>query len=73
MHNLNLEAHLINAKCPKCDRIITEAISRLRSNLAVSCATCKHDFDIDESEFQQKVERIKKNIEQLKASIGKKH
>ncbi|MGL4675760.1 MAG: hypothetical protein ACRCXK_12965 [Wohlfahrtiimonas sp.] len=69
MHNLNLEAHLINAKCPKCDRIITEAISRLRSNLAVSCATCKHDFDIDEKEFQQKVEKIEANIKHLKESL----
>ncbi|WP_233145128.1 hypothetical protein, partial [Wohlfahrtiimonas populi] len=52
MHNLNLEAHLINAKCPKCAKIIAESISRL----TVSCTTCKHGFDIDENEFQQKVE-----------------
>ncbi|WP_077927664.1 hypothetical protein [Wohlfahrtiimonas populi] len=69
MHNLNLEAHLINAKCPKCARIITEAISRLRSNLTVSCTTCKHDFNIDESEFQQKVEKIEANIKHLKESL----
>lgn len=73
MHNLNLDAHLINTKCPKCDRIITEAISRLRSSLTVSCLTCKQDFTVDESEFQQKVEKIKTNIEQLKQSINKKH
>lgn len=69
MHNLNLEAHLINAKCPKCDRIITEAIGKLRSSLTVSCTTCKHDFDIDENEFQQKVEKIEANIKHLKESL----
>lgn len=71
MHNLNLEAHLINAKCPKCDRIITEAISRLRKSLAVSCITCKHDFDIDENEFNRKVEKIEANIKHLKESLKK--
>ena len=69
MHNLNLEAHLINAKCPKCARIITEAIGKLRNSLTVSCATCKHDFDIDENEFHQKVEKIEANIKHLKESL----
>ena len=71
MHNLSLETHQINAKCPKCARIITEAISKLRSSLSVSCTTCKHDFEIDENEFHQKVEKIEANIKYLKESLKK--
>ncbi len=49
--------------------IITESISRLRNNLTVLRTTYKHDFDIDENEFQQKVEKIATNIQHLKESL----